>query len=191
MKFSTNKTKATTISFVLVLTISAILVALPPVIAHDPPRTKDSWTYIGVSPNPIGQGQQVLITFWLDTLPQTASGAYGDRYQFTIDVTKPDNSKETLGPITSDPVGGGYWLYTVDQVGTYTFQSFFPTASALGVSLYIQTYTDDGPGGDANLEQFQVVMHRPIDNQDKQMITDTSKPTYNNVRIRFTRLGAP
>jgi len=126
MKFSRNKAKVTTISLVLVLTISAILVAFPTVGAHDPPRTKDSWAYVAVSPNPIGQGQNVFVTFWLDTLPQTANGAYGDRYTWTVEVTKPDGSKETLGPITSDPVGSGYALYIPDQVGTYTFQSFFP-----------------------------------------------------------------
>jgi outer membrane protein assembly factor BamB len=38
-----------------------------------------------------------------------------------VEITKPDGSKETLGPFTSDPVGGGYAIYTPDQTGTYTF----------------------------------------------------------------------
>jgi len=132
MKFSRNKAKVTAISFVLVLTFSAILVALPTVVAHDPPMTSNTWTYCTIAPNPIGAGQRVLVVFWLDTLPQTATGAYGDRYTFTVEVTKPDNSKQTLGPFTSDPVGGGWASYTPDQLGTYTFVAKFPGLTYTG-----------------------------------------------------------
>jgi len=121
MKISRNKAKVTAISFVLVLTISAILVALPTVGAHDPPWAIPTWVYISATNNPIGVGQQVVIVFWPNALPPTASGAYGDRWTWNIEVTKPDGFKETLGPFTSDPVGGGWTTYTPDQVGTYTF----------------------------------------------------------------------
>jgi hypothetical protein len=121
MKFSRNKSKVTTVALVLVLTFSAILAALPIVGAHDPPWTVPTWTYINASPNPIGLGQEAIVVYWSNLIPPTASGAYGDRWTFTVEVTKPDGSKETLGPWESDPVGGGYLLYTPDQVGTYTF----------------------------------------------------------------------
>ena len=65
--------------------------------------------------------------FWIDKLPPTASGAYGDRWHnLKVEVTKPDGSEQTLGTFTSDAVGGGYTLYTPDQVGTYTFQFSSP-----------------------------------------------------------------
>jgi len=121
MKFSRNKAKVTAISFVLVLTFSAILVALPTVVAHDPPLEVPTWAYIAVTNNPIGVGQQVVVVFWPNKIPPTAFGPYGDRWTWNVEVTKPDGSKETQGPFTSDPVGGGYLLYTPDQVGTYTF----------------------------------------------------------------------
>jgi outer membrane protein assembly factor BamB len=120
MQIQKNKSKTITIALILVLTFSALLVALPLVGAHDPPLTIPTWTFISVSYDPIGVGQQDVIVFWSNQLPPTGQGAYGDRWTFTIDITKPDGSKETLGPLKSDPVGGAWTTYTPDQVGTYT-----------------------------------------------------------------------
>ena len=120
MKTQKNKSKISAITLVLLLTISAILVALPSVSAHDPPWDIPSWTFASCVPNPTAVGQQVVIVFWSNYIPPTATGAYGDRWYFTIEVTKPDGSKENLGPIMSDPVGGAYTIYNPDQVGTYT-----------------------------------------------------------------------
>jgi hypothetical protein len=125
MKIPKNKTKISAITFALVLTVSVILVALPIVGAHDPPWAVPTWTYISVVNNIIGVGQQQLMQFWLVVQPPTASGAYGDRWTFTVEVTKPDGSEETLGPFKSDPVGSSYTLYTPDQVGTYTIVAKF------------------------------------------------------------------
>jgi len=121
MKFSTNKVEVTAVIFVLVLTFAATFVALPIVSAHDPAWEITVFTYALVRPNPVGVGQEAMIIFWPNLIPPTANGPYGDRYTWTVEVTKPDNSKQTLGPFTSDPIGGGWTSYTPDQVGTYTF----------------------------------------------------------------------
>jgi len=122
MKISRNKAKVTAVIFVLVLTFSAILVAFPTVGAHDPPWNITAvYCYTVVSPDIIGVGQNVNVVFWSSQLPPTAVGSSGDRWSFTVDVTKPDGSKETIGPVTSDPVGSGYTLFTPTEVGTYTF----------------------------------------------------------------------
>jgi len=127
MKFSRNKAKVTAVIFVLVLTFSAILAAFPTVGAHDPPWTVPTYAYIYASPDPIGVGQTALVIMWLDKTPPTAAGAGGDRWcNLKVEVTKPDGSKETLGPFTSDPVGGSWTSYTPDQVGTYSFVFSFP-----------------------------------------------------------------
>jgi len=123
MQILKNKTKATTIALVLVLTFSAIFVALPIVSAHDPPWEVPTWAYIALSHEVIGVNQQVVAIYWPNALPPTASGAYGDRWTWTVEVTKPDGSKETLGPWTSDPVGGGWFIYTPTELGTYSFVS--------------------------------------------------------------------
>ena len=109
----------------LVSTIALTLVAMPVANAHTPPWIKPSWTYCVASPNPVGVGQQITIVFWLDALPLTATGDYGDRYKFTLEVTKPDGSNESLGTFNSDPVGGAYDTYTPTEVGNYTFVAKF------------------------------------------------------------------
>ncbi len=132
MKPLSNKIQAVLISMVLLSTIGATIVALPSTSAHYPAWTIPTWCYATTSPNPVGVNQPALIVFWTDKVPYTAVGAYGDRWTFTVDVTKPDGSKETLGPTTSDPVGGGYFVYTPTQTGTYSFVAKFPGATLTG-----------------------------------------------------------
>ena len=129
-----DKTKTASIALILMLTFSATILALPMVSAHDPPWNVPTYAYIYASPNPIGVGQTAVLIFWLDKIPPTAAGVGGDRWSnMTVEVTKPDETKQRLGPFTSDPVGGGWTTYTPDQVGTYTFVFSFPGQVA---SLY-------------------------------------------------------
>jgi len=120
-----DKTKTASITLILMLTFSATILALPVVSAHDPPVDIPTYTYLTVEPSPIGVGQPVTIVYWIDKLPMTAAGLAGDRWTFTIEVTTPGGAKENMGPYTSDPVGGGWALYTPTQVGTYTFKCTF------------------------------------------------------------------
>lgn len=86
--------------------------------------------------------------------------------------------------------GTAEWFFgTMSQKEVNIFLDFLGGDTVMGISLVIWTYTDDGTGGDQILERFQAVMHRPVDGDDKQMITDTSKPTYDGVKIRFTHLA--
>ena len=133
MKNLTNKSKIATIALILVLTISVIFVALPIVSAHDPPWTVPTWCYVSVTNSIIGVNQQVVIVYWVNAIPPTAQGAYGDRWTFTVDVTKPDGSKENLGPSKSDPVGGGWTTYTPDQIGTYTIVAHMDEHTVTGL----------------------------------------------------------
>src|SRR3972149_9378096 len=134
MQFSRSKTTATIIALFLVLTITATLVALPIANAHTPPWTnRPTYCYVAVAPPTAGVNQEVLFVFWLDWIPPPSTGAYGDRWQFYVDVTKPDGTKETLGqPFTSDPVGGSWTLYTPTQLGTYTVVARFPGQTLTG-----------------------------------------------------------
>jgi hypothetical protein len=119
-KILSNKTTAATITIILILTITATLVAVPLTNALDSSSPIPTWTYVGVSPEIIGVNQQSIIVFWCNFIPPTAIGAYGDRWTFYVDITRPDGTNETLGPFTSDPVGGAYTTYTPTQVGAYT-----------------------------------------------------------------------
>jgi hypothetical protein len=122
-----NKTKATAFALFLVLTIAVTIFALPIANAHVPAWKIPTFSYIVVSPNPVGVGQNVFVIFWIDKMPPTGNGALGDRWEnLKVEVTKPDGSKSTLGTYTSDPIGGGYATYTPTVVGTYSFEFTFP-----------------------------------------------------------------
>jgi hypothetical protein len=131
-----NRPKLSAIAFVIMLTLGAMLVALPTVNAAEFP----TYCYISVaSPNPIGVNQEIVIVFWINAVPPTALGAAGDRWIFNAEITTPSGSTETIGPFTSDPVGGGWALYTPTEIGTYTIVVKFPEYTITGEPL--------GPGG--------------------------------------------
>jgi outer membrane protein assembly factor BamB len=139
MKTNINRLVAA-LALIVLLSSSASLIQS--VNAHTPSWTIPTYAYIAVTPNPIGVGQTAFVTFWLDWVPPGAGGIGGDRWRnLTVDVTKPDGSKEMLGPFTSDPIGGAYDLYTPDQIGTYTFKFNFPGQNA---SMY-------GPTGEISV----------------------------------------
>ena len=116
-----------TITFVLILALTATLANITITVAHDPPQTHKTYAYVNASPNPVGVNQQVILIFFLNIHPPTASGIGGDRWRdFTLEITKPDGSVDTLGPYNSDPVGSAYALYTPTQVGTYNVKFEFP-----------------------------------------------------------------
>ncbi len=130
-----DKTKTASIILILTLTFSATIIALPLTSAHDPAWTLPTVTLIAAAPETVGAGQYVVVYFWLSEPPPTAGGAFGDRWIFNLEVTRPNGDIETLGPFKSDPVGGSYSIYTPDQVGTYYFQAKFPG----------QTLTNENP----------------------------------------------
>jgi hypothetical protein len=112
----------TAITLILLMTMSAALIIAQPVNAHDPPLQIPSYAFLAISPNPVGVGQSVYLVMWLHAAPYTADGIAGDRYHdFSIEVTKPDNSQENFGPYISDPTGSYYISYTPNQIGTYKF----------------------------------------------------------------------
>jgi len=123
------------ITLLLAFTVAVTFVALPVATAHDPAWTIPTFCYVAVTNPIIGVNQQVIIVFWLNAVPPTAVGGYGDKWTFTIEVTKPDNSKETLGPFASDPVGGAYAAYTPTQVGTYTIVAKFAEHTITGTPV--------------------------------------------------------
>jgi hypothetical protein len=135
MAISSNKTTATAIALFLMLTIAFTLVALPIANAHDPAWTIPTWCYVSVANSVIGVNQDELIVFWLNFVPPTSQGAYGDRWTFYVDVVTPDGSSETLGPFTSDPIGSTYTMYTPTQIGTYTVVSRFTEHTITGLPV--------------------------------------------------------
>ena len=132
MNIGKSKTAAAVALF-LISAIAVSLVVLPAAKAHDPPwLDRPTYCYVAATPK-AGVGQQVIIVFWLNFMPPTSSGAFGDRWIFYLDITSPSNTKETIGPITSDPVGGGWYSYTTTEEGTYTVVARFPGQKITGI----------------------------------------------------------
>jgi hypothetical protein len=124
-------TSAVAMVLLVLLSLAALMVVVPEASAHTPPWSIPTFAYISAAPNPIGVGQQAFLVFWLDKVPPTAAGIGGERWtDLTITVTKPDGSKENLGPYVSDPVGACYAPYTPDKIGTYIFTFSFPGKTA-------------------------------------------------------------
>jgi len=117
----------------LSITATAIFTASPFANAHTPPWSIPTYAYIDGSPNPVGIGQKISLVFWIDAIPPTAAGSAGDRWiNLKVEVTEPNGATQTLGPFTSDSVGGSYASFTPDQVGNYTFKFIFPGQVATG-----------------------------------------------------------
>ncbi len=128
----TNKIAKITTIF-LMLSMAITLVALPNANAHTPPLTVPTYAYLSVMPNPVGIGQTAYLGFWLDKLPPTAYQEFGDLWHnYTVAVTKPDGTSETLGPFTSDDAGGAHTTYVPQQIGNYSFVFSFPGQTIAG-----------------------------------------------------------
>ena len=121
------------IALILMLSMTIPLVELPAATAHDPPWVYPTWCYCVVVNNVIGVGQTEKIILWVNSIPPTANGQYGDRWKFTIDIMKPDGTNDTIGPIESDPVGSVYTMYVPAEPGNYSVVVKFPTTTLTGL----------------------------------------------------------
>ncbi len=141
-----HKTIAISIAVLLIISMGTPTLLLPSANAHTPALNIQTYSFISVSPNPIGVGQKVDVNFWVNQPPPTASAQYGDRWQnLTVAVTKPDGTTSTLGSFTSDATGGTVTTFTPSTAGNYTFQMFFGGQTVAGNNLPPGTPTS-GPG---------------------------------------------
>ena len=99
MKFNISKTKISTIAFILMLSISAIVFALPSVSAQ---QTQATYPYLGVIPNPVGVNQPVLLHVGItESLGSADEGWEG----MTVTVTDPEGEVTILPvPKTSSAI---------------------------------------------------------------------------------------
>ncbi len=131
-----NKTLNTSLALFLLMTIAATLVVLPAASAHSPGWSIPTFTMISASPHNLGLGQTLEVYCWLSIQPPTALGAYGDRWHgIKVTITKPDGTTEVKGPLTSDPIGFTWFMYSPSAVGTYTFKGSFPGQTLTGENL--------------------------------------------------------
>jgi len=87
------------------------------------PSELKTFPVIDAIPNPVGVGDECLIRAGI--LQPLATQAYGWT-DVTVTVVRPDNTTETLGPITTDSTGVSYVIYIPTQLGTYKLTTNFP-----------------------------------------------------------------
>ena len=103
-----------------------------------------TWCFGIASPNPVGVGQTFNVIMMNPQVPPNALLGNDIRYQFHLEVTKPDGTTERFpeagqtqgnvgggeggigdGVFVSDSTGSTYTAYTPDQTGNYSIEVFF------------------------------------------------------------------
>jgi hypothetical protein len=121
------KNKLFTATAILLLLTMIIPIASLPTTSADATEIP-TFLLLNVGPNPIGVGQDAQVNAFMSKPPMTAGlGGSGTMFKnIKIEVTKPDGSKATLGPYTSDSTGGIWTKFTPEQSGNYTFKATYP-----------------------------------------------------------------
>jgi len=127
-KYDCNKVIVLILKMILALALTVYVLPANAQIVKEIP----TFIYLQLTPNPVGVNQEVYVIVFFSNPPPTAGGlgyavTPGDRYEnVTVEITKPDGTKDKLGPAISDSVGGLYFVYKPTQVGEYIFQAFYP-----------------------------------------------------------------
>jgi outer membrane protein assembly factor BamB len=122
-KFGAIKMRKTKYLIALILTLTIVFSLLSiPSTAQQPSR-KATQPVCGAMPNPVGVGQEVLI--WLG-IPDFTSYPKTGWDGLTVTVTKPDGTKQTLGPFKTDTTGSTGAVYIPTTTGIYYLQTHFP-----------------------------------------------------------------
>ncbi|MEM2098853.1 MAG: PQQ-binding-like beta-propeller repeat protein [Candidatus Bathyarchaeia archaeon] len=87
-----------------------------------PDVVEDTRAFLSFTPNPIGVGQTLLVNMWLN--PALHVSRYFKDY--TVTITKPDGTKETIKCDSYRADATAWFPYVVDQVGTWKFKFEFP-----------------------------------------------------------------
>ena len=87
-----------------------------------PSVSVDSIAYLSFRPNPVGVGQTFLVNIWLQPPIHVERGHTG----YTTTITKPDGTKDSIGPLISYQGDTTAWFeYVADQVGTWKLKFDF------------------------------------------------------------------
>jgi hypothetical protein len=133
--FKKKLNKAISVFVLMVLVTSMLMASLSLANAQ---TTLPTYAYLSASPNPAGINQQVTISMWLNIInPLTTdiidTGVRWDGY--TMAITKPDGTSQTLGPFTADNAAFANTLYAPDQIGNYTLKFSFPGQHVTGTGV--------------------------------------------------------
>jgi outer membrane protein assembly factor BamB len=114
-----SKQQALTIVLSLLLVSSIAFVLIPNDVKAA--STGKAYPFIEAIPNPVGKGQLTLLNIGALNFLNLEN----DGWNVTISVTKPDGTKDTLGPFKTFSTGTYGKSFVPDQVGNYTLQTNF------------------------------------------------------------------
>jgi outer membrane protein assembly factor BamB len=119
----THKNEILSVALLLVLSISIVFTALPSPVAAAT-YNYQTFAYMSIRPNPCGVNQPLLINFWITPpMPQPGIIAHG----YTVEISHPDGTKETLGPFDSIQADTSMWTeWTPKQIGEYKIKVIYP-----------------------------------------------------------------
>ena len=78
---------------------------------------------LAVNPNPTGVDQTVDIIIWGQPIPPGSGEVFHD---FTVTITKPGGTTQTLGPVDSWAVGAMTFRFKPTELGEYTLKLNYP-----------------------------------------------------------------
>jgi len=148
------KTKVSTIALLLVLAISATLVALPAVTGQGSGE-KMTYAYIGAIPNPVGVNQMVLLHVGITQELQTVAMGWED---LSVSIIDPEGIETTLEDIRTDATGGTGVVFTPTKVGTYQLQTHFPEQVTTQTKRAGSMFTGYVPVGTVMLASYSEIL---------------------------------
>jgi len=141
-KMKTQKTIGILLIFAFVISV-VTSIQISPVNAQAAP-TQQTYAIVDAIPNPTGVGQATLLKYGISQALGSADLMWTG---ITLTITKPDGTKETLGPFSTDSTGSSFTQYTPSEVGNYTITTNFPnnTVAAPGFMDFERgTYIAEG-----------------------------------------------
>lgn len=135
-KIGKNKTTTTIIALFLALTIAATaVISVQTSKAQTAASPLPTHPYLAISPNPAGINQEVTLSMWLGEINPAALVSGGSRWEnFTVLISEPDGTSQTLGPFRADDASFAFIIYVPDQIGEYTLEFSFPGQHVTGTS---------------------------------------------------------
>jgi hypothetical protein len=118
-----NKT-AITIALILLTAFAAFSASIPFTGARE--IEAETITLLMVAPNPIGVGQQALVSFRINRYTPGTTITTNLLTGFRVNITKPDGTVEQKGPYQADATGGTWFAFVPTKVGNYSLQASFP-----------------------------------------------------------------
>jgi hypothetical protein len=119
--------------------------------------------YLSFSPNPIGKDQALLVNLWMQPPTHVSRQLKG----FEVTFTKPDGTKDVIGPIDSYKGDGTAWFtYVPNQIGEWSVKLDWP-----GGYFPAGNYTVDAGTfvGAQNVSFTQSVYYRPASTGEQKL----------------------